>query len=432
MTKNIRNFFKTTIWEMKLENLPVWKRASVKLIKIIVFSLTKLGRDELQMKAPALAFFSLLALVPTLAMVFGIAKGFGLQNVLEAEIESRLALGGELESRLIEFAQSTLQNARGGLIAGLGLVFLFVVIMLVLSNIEYSFNRIWGLRRARSFSIKIRDYFSMIFIGTLLLLISLSLTVALADVPSFFGYLGNAVKFLINLIPYIIVWLLFAFMIIFMPNRRVGFKAGLLAGVISGTLYQLFLNFYIRLQITVSVYNAVYGSFAALPLLLLWMQISWLCLLFGAEVSYAYENVNTRGFHPDYSRISIRGRKLICVWIMQHLVSHFKKPSQPCTAAGISRELEIPAQLVNESLEGLIKAGLVSEVVIPGEDHYAYQPAVSPSNLTLKMVLDAFEEQGLTDMPIKDTPQVRKIKNILEEYDGKLEKSDLNTQLSEL
>lgn len=432
MKNRVREFFKTGIWEIDLDSLPGWKRIPVKFLKIILFSFNKLGRDEMQMKAPALAFFSLLALVPMLALVFGIAKGFGLQNVLETQLKTRLALGGELETKLIEFAQSTLQSARGGLIAGIGLVFLFVTVTLVLSNIEYSFNRIWGLQRSRSFSVKIRDYFSMIFIGTILLLISLSLTVAMSDIPSFFGYLDNVVKFFISLIPYVMIWLLFAFLIIFMPNRRISFKAGLVAGIVSGTLYQIALNFYIRLQITVSVYNAIYGSFAALPLLLLWMQVSWLCLLYGAEVSYAYENVNTRGFHPDYTHISIRARKLVFIWIMQYLVNHFKKKDKACTASCLSHELEIPVQLVNESLEQLIKGGLVSEIVMPGQDSYAYQPGVPLENLTVKEVLDTVEKQGITEIPIKDTPQVRKIKQALHDYDELLKKSDSNLKLIDI
>ena len=432
MKHSIRKFLKTEIWEMNLENEPWWKRKSIKFLKVFIFSLSKLGRDEMQVRAPALAFFSLLAMVPMLALVFGIAKGFGLQNVLEEQLKLRLALGGEVETKLIEFAQSTLQNAQGGLIAGIGLVFLFLTVTLVLSNIEYSFNRIWGLKRSRSFSVKIRDYFSMIFVGTILLLVSLSLTVALSDVPAFFGYLDNVVTFLISLIPYVIVWLLFSFIIIFMPNRRVSFKAGLLAGVVSGTLYQIFLNFYIRLQVTVSVYNAIYGSFAALPLLLLWLQVSWLSLLFGAEVSYAYTNVETQGFHPKFTRISIRARKLVLVLIMQYLVSNFKKSSPSCTTGCLSRELEIPSQLLNESLEDLIKAGLVSETVQSEKDSYAYQPAVSVENLTVKRVLDTVEKQGLTDIPVPDSPQGRKIKKILQQFEERLEKSEANVKLSEI
>ncbi len=432
MMKRVRTFLKSEIWEVKLENLPGWKRAGVKFLKIMIFSFNKLGRDEMQVRAPALAFFTLLALVPMLALVFGIAKGFGLQNVLEDQLKAQIALGGDLEARLIDFAQTTLQSARGGLIAGLGLVFLFVTVTLLLSNIEYSFNRIWGLERSRSLSVKIRDYFSMIFIGTILLLISLSLTVVLADVPSFIGYLDNVVKFFISLLPYVLIWFLFAFFIIFMPNRRVSFKAGLLAGVVSGTLYQLFLNFYIRLQITVSVYNAIYGSFAALPLLLLWIQISWLCLLFGAEVSYAYENVGTRGFHPDYTRISAHSRKLVFVWIMQFITDRFKKGQKPCTVECITEELELPSQLVNSSLEQLIKAGLVSETVLSEKDSYAYQPAVSVEQLTVKKVWDAVEKKGFEDIPVKDSAELQNIQKILKEYDEMLEKSDSNLKLIDI
>jgi membrane protein len=157
-----------------------------------------------------------------------------------------------------------------------------------------------------------------------------------------------------------------------------------------------------------------------------------LCLLFGAEVSYAYENVGTRGFHPDYSRISPYSRKLIVVWVMQYLASRFKKGEKPCTVECLTKELEIPSQLVNSSLEQLIKTGLVSETVLSEGDSYAYQPAVSVENLTVKKVWDAVEKQGIQDIPVKTSDTLQKIQKILKEYDDMIEKSGSNIKLIDM
>lgn len=409
------------------------KRSGIKFLKVALFSFRKLSQDQLLLRAPALAFFSLLSVVPLAALVYGVAKGFGLQEALQRQIQEQLALPGDVNTMILDFARTTLEKARGGLVAGLGLVFLFLTVTLVLSNIETSFNKIWGINKGRSLSVKIRDYFSMIFIGTILLLISLSLTVAITNIPSFFGYLNALITFLIGLVPYIIIWLLFSFLIVFMPNRKVSLKAGLIAGIVSGTLYQLFLNFYIRLQVTVSVYNAIYGSFAALPLFLIWLQISWICVLYGAEVSYAFENVKTMDFRADYTRISHRAQKLILLRIVHHVVKSFEDTDTPApTASRIADDLGISGQLVNHLLEDLVDEGVITETIDKVHDRTGFQPGIPPDELTIHRILKVMEEKGTAEIPVKNDAELRKIRQILADYDDLAQKSSLNLRIGDL
>lgn len=433
MFEKIKKFLKSDIWEIQMETLSGLKKAGIKFLKIILFSFRKLSQDQLLLRAPALAFFSLLSVVPLAALAFGVAKGFGLQDVLQRQLQDQMALPGDVETMILDFARTTLEKAKGGLVAGLGLVFLFVTVTLVLSNIESSFNKIWGIKKGRSLSVKIRDYFSMIFIGTILLLVSLSLTVTLTNVPSVFGYLNKIISFLIGLVPYTIVWFLFAFLIVFMPNRKISLKAGLVAGVISGTLYQLFLNFYIRLQVTVSVYNAIYGSFAALPLFLIWLQISWICLLYGAEVSYAFENVKTLGAKNETASISIKAQKMILLRIVHHIVKRFRDPETPPPSADqIADDLGISGQLVNHLLEDLVDEGLITETINKKHDKTGYQPGISPDELTVHKILKTMEEKGRTDIPVKSDSELREIKNIMDEFDRVVEESSVNIRIEDL
>lgn len=433
MYKKLKNFFKSGIWDIQLETLSGLKRSGIKFLRIILFSFRKLFQDQLLLRAPALAFFTLLSVVPLAALAFGVAKGFGLQDVLQRQLQEHLALPGNIETTILDFAQTTLEKAKGGLVAGLGLVFLFVTVTLVLSNIENSFNKIWGIKKGRSLTVKIKDYFSMIFIGTILLLISLSLTVAITNIPSVLGPINQIISFLISLIPYAIVWFLFAFLIIFMPNRKISLKAGLFAGIVSGTIYQLVLNFYIRLQVTVSVYNAIYGSFAALPLFLIWLQVSWICLLYGAEVSYAFENVKTMGFKTDYSRISIHAQKIILLRIASYIVNCFRDPeTPPPSATQIASELGITGQLVNHLLEDLVEEGLITETFNKENDEAGYQPGIPPEILTVHKILQVMEERGMTDIPMKENSDIRKIKKILGELEKIVEESPENIKIEDL
>lgn len=416
-----------------METLSGLKRVGIKFLKIILFSFQKLSQDQILLRAPALAFFSLLSVVPFAALAFGVAKGFGLQDVLQRLLQDQMRLPGDAETMIMNFARTTLEKAKGGLVAGLGLVFLFVTVTLVLSNIESSFNKIWGIKKGRSLSAKIRDYFSMIFIGTILLLVSLSLTVAITNIPSVFGYLNKVISFLISLVPYSIVWFLFAFLIVFMPNRKISLKAGLIAGIVSGTLYQLFLNFYIRLQVTVSVYNAIYGSLAALPLFLIWLQISWSFLLYGAEISYAFENVKTLGFKSDTTSISVKAQKMIVLRIVHHIVKRFKDSGKPPPSADqIAGDLGISGQLVNHLLEDLVEEGLIAETINKEHDEIGYQPGMPAETLTVHKILKVMEEKGMTDILVKSDPELHEIKNILAEFDRMIGKSRINIKIEDL
>jgi membrane protein len=431
--KKIKKFLKSDIWGIQLETLTGLRKSGVKYLKILLFSFRKLSQDQLLLHAPALAFFSLLSVVPMMALAFGVAKGFGLQDILQHQLQEKLALPGDAEIMILDFARTALEKARGGLIAGLGLIFLFVTVILVFSNIENSFNKIWGIKKGRSLSVKIKDYFSVIFIGTILLLVSLSLTVAIANTHSMFGYLNEIISFLISLVPYIIIWLLFAFVIVFMPNRKISLKAGLIAGIVSGTIYQLALNFFIRLQVTVSVYNAVYGSFAALPLFLIWLQVSWICLLYGAEIAYAYENVKTMGFKGDTTDISIRARKSILLRIVHHIAKRFGDPATPPPSADqIAEDLGISGQLVTRLIEDLVDGRLIVKTINKEHDTTGYQPGVHPDKLTVQKILKAVEDTGTTDIPVRDDSELRRIKKIMAEYDRLVEESSLNVRIEDL
>ena len=427
----MRKFLKSEIWGIRLETLGVPRRAGIRFLKVALFSFRKLSQDQLLLRAPALAFFSLFSVVPMAALAFGIAKGFGLQDVLKKQLQEQLALPWNAETMILEFAQTTLEKTRGGLVAGLGLVFLFLSVALVFSSMEDTFNKIWGIRKGRILSVKIRDYFSVIFIGTILLLVSLSLTVAITNTPSVFGYLDAIISFLISLVPFLLSWFLFTFLIMFMPNRKISLKAGLIAGVVSGTLYQLFLNFYIRLQLTVSIYNAIYGSFAALPLFLIWLQISWICLLYGAEVSYSYEKVETMGFKHD--DISIKTRKIILLRIIHYIVKSFRdSAASPPSADQIARDLEISAQLVNHLLEDLVDEKLIAETIDKKHDRIGYQPGVSPDELTLHKILKIMEEKGTTAIPGNEDAAIRKIIQILDKIERKSEKISSKIKIEDL
>ena len=211
-----------------------------------------------------------------------------------------------------------------------GLVLLFWTVIKVLSNIEASFNSIWGVRQPRSIVRKFSDYLSIILISPLLVILQSSATVfittqisAIADRIALIGFFSPLITLSFKLIPYVLVWVLFTMLYLVMPNTRVKFSSGLVAGVIAGTVYQLFQWFYISLQVGAARYNAIYGSFAALPLFLVWLQVSWTIVLFGAEISFAKQHARDHEFESDTEQASPGLRKMVALQIARLVVLKF-------------------------------------------------------------------------------------------------------------
>jgi membrane protein len=224
----------------------------------------------------------------------------------------------EVMNRVVGFANSLLDNTKGGMIAGIGIVFLLWTVLKLLSHIERSFNDIWDVKKPRTYGRKFSDYLSIMLISPILFILSSSVTVfittqitMITQKVALIGMFSPVIFFMMKFTPYCLMWVLFIFMYILMPNTRVNFSSGMIAGVIAGTIFQIVQWAYVDFQVGMARYNAIYGSFAALPLFLIWIQMSWLIVLFGAEISFAYQYVDTYDFEPDRRRISPAFKKLL-------------------------------------------------------------------------------------------------------------------------
>ncbi|OQC71815.1 MAG: ribonuclease BN/unknown domain fusion protein [Deltaproteobacteria bacterium ADurb.Bin002] len=246
------------------------------------------------------------------------------------------------------------------------------------------------------------------------------------------GSFGPVIFFLLRLLPYTLMWALFTFLYIFMPNTQVKFSVGLIAGIITGTIFQVVEWAYITFQIGVAQYNAIYGSFAALPLFLAWLQLSWLIVLYGAELSFAYQNVETYEFEPDALAASHRLRTLLSLRITHHLVQRFVRGEKPATARDISNQLEIPIRFVNEILFNLVKSDILSMARTEGSEEQGYQPARDVSTLTVQYVIGAMDKRGLNQTPFTQSPEFAALSASLETFDQTMARQPENKLLKDL
>src|SRR5262252_9910508 len=429
-------FLKADIWRLRADKLKPQKAFWITQLRIFLLAIRRFYADKCELRASALTFYSLLSIVPVVAMAFGVAQGFGLEKMLEAQVLASLEGQPEVADRILGFARTLLENTKGGAIAGVGVVVLFWTVVKVLGNIENSFNDIWGIKKARSLERKLADYLSVMMISPVLLITASSVTVLLttqiASMVERLSFLGNAatiIVFVLRLLPYAVIWVLFTFMYAFMPNTKVQLKSALFGGIVAGTLYQFTQFAYIRFQIGVSSYGAIYGSFAALPLFLAWLQLSWLIVLLGAEASFAHQNVATYEFEQDCLTVNPRFKRMTALAVMALCVKKFAQAEKPSTDREIAQNIEVPIRLVRSVISDLAEARLLSEVCGNRLDDIAYQPACDIQCLTIAEINERLDTQGLGAVPIVESLEVQKLRETLKQFQEINEQSPANMKL---
>ncbi|MGE5308768.1 MAG: YihY/virulence factor BrkB family protein [Deltaproteobacteria bacterium] len=375
-------------------------------VRVAAIAVKSFIDDNCALWASTLTFYTLLSIVPLLATIFGIAKGFGLTRLLQAALSTQVEWQRQFVEFLLKFSASALENSRGGLIAGVGVASFFLAIVGLLSSIEQAFNTIWDVRQGRGVARQMADYLSVVFVGTVLLAVSQGATVLItaqlssaAQRVSFLPPISTTLAWLLQLVPFAANWCLFTFLYLFMPNTKVPFYAGAVAGVAAGILFQAAQWFYITLQIGVADYGAVYGSFAALPLFLIWLQMSWTIALFGGELAFSIANRETYGFFPSFPSTSLCLRKKLALAIAGEITRAFVEGRIPPTADHICSSLRIPRLFFSPLARELMDAGMIEKVVSGSLAVSGYRPALPPSRMTHEAVLAALERRGQTYLP---------------------------------
>ena len=432
-------FIKTEVWLLKTSQYHPVLGFLIRQLRIILISIKGFRDHRIQLRASALTYYSLLSIVPVAAMVFGIAKGFGFEVRLENELRKMISEREEMAEVLnyvLEFSNTMLANINGGLIAGVGLIFLFWSIMKLLGNIENSFNVIWQIRKPRVFARKFADYLSMMLIAPILFFLSSTITVYLSDIAgseSIIGEnLGPLLLFIVKLMPYLLILLLFTLLYVIMPNTKVQFKYALNAGFIAGIIFQITQFLYIYFQVGVGRYGAIYGSFVALPLFLIWLQISWLIVLLGAEMSFAYQNLEKYEYESEVLGISRKNSRLLTYLLMHAIVKKFQIGEKPNTSAELSHELGIPVRLVRDIIYDLIEASLLVEAATDSLKENAYLPAFDINLISVGMLFERLEMSGDDRIMAEQSKHLKIFAGIQQSFYDAINNSPANKLLKDL
>jgi len=405
-------FITYEIWRVTEKEVTGIKRFYIFIVKTIILAIRGFQRENLQTKASALTFSTLLAIVPLLAVLVGIATGFGFSDTVRESVMAYFpGLVNEL-TRAFEFADNYLRVAQGGIFIGVGLGLLLYTVINLISSIESAFNDIWQVKTARSWRRKITDYLAFFIILPAMMTLSGGLSLFLSTIRKTYlhdyVFLTPVTDTLLSIAPYVITALIFTVLYMLIPNTKVRFFNALCAGIITGCAFQAFQFLYISGQIWVSKYNAIYGSFAALPLLLLWLQLSWLLCLFGAEITYASQNVKKFSFDRDSKNISRRYKDFLLILITSLIIKRFEKGEKPYSADELSEENCIPIRLTTELLYLLTELGIIQVVRLEPDEHVVhYQPALDIHQISIGFLWKKLDEYGSENFKIDTDGQFK-------------------------
>ena len=401
---SILQFVKTDIWSVSRADVSQRRYFVYKIIKTLYLAIGAFTTKRVTNAAAALTYSTLLAMVPIVAVVFAISRGFGYSKYIETWFRDALSTQPQVAETIIRFVNSYLIHVKGGVILGFGLVLMLFTVLMLTSNIETTFNNIWQVKKQRSIFRTFTDYTTMLFMIPIIIVLTSGVSIFMATVNDSikeYMLLGPMMRLCMKVTPYLIMSVIFIALYMFMPNTNVKFRSAWFPGILAGVAMQMLQFFYIHSQIWVSSYNAIYGSFAALPLFMLWVQISWSICLFGAELTYTNQNLEDYAFMSHTKDISHRHQLLLCALLLSIICKRFEEGRKPYTALDLKLKTNIPIRIINDLLYELSQARLVVEVSTDEKGaESVFQPAESLSNISVGVMIDRLEALGIWNLDI--------------------------------
>ncbi len=413
--KNIESF----IWSEKWKNKAWPIKKFFNFIQIFHLSIKGLKADKIRFYSAALTYYSILSIVPVFALIFAVTKGFNLEKILEKFLLAQLQGQEIVVKKLLELARSLLEKARSGVIAGVGVLFLIWAVIRVFSEIDEAINDIWRVNKRRNLGRKFTDYFSLIIVAPIFYITSNSISIFLSHK---FLYIANYINlphgitslimFSFKLIPLFLLFILFSFVYVYIPTTNVKLKYAFLAGFIIALFYMIFQRITINVYLNINRYSAIYGSLAMLPMLIIWINLSWILILFGAKLAYVAQNFEKALFDLKNYKLNIRNRKLVSMFLWGIIGNYYIKNNKAVSFDELLSLSNIPISVVQICLNDLLKCKLVGKLEDESSKDVSFIPLYDPHVLTVGEFLNSIEIEGITSSV--DIPQIKEI-SILEE-----------------
>lgn len=403
----------------------------VQQYRLLFYTARGLIAHDTLVRSAALTFYTLVSLVPILALLLAVVKGFGLTERFIAGLYDLFPQNGAVIDYAVGFARKALAGTQGGVLAAVGIAALFWAVIRVFGSVESAFNNIWEVRTSRNPTRRYTNYIVLVTIAPILWLSASAL--GQHALQLFDPERTTVTLILTKLSAMVLIWGLFALLYVVVPNTKVLRRSALTAGIVAGTLFLLFQWGYVYLQQWMSSYNAIYGSFAALPLFLIWLQTSWQILLFGGELSFAYQNIDRFAEERESLAISQNARRRILLLVQLEVIRHFRTGAGALPLPELRRRLGLPARIVNESIYQLTQNGLLIEIPDPDNDRdISYAPGRDIGTLSLFDLLETVENRSDAHIELCASPRLERIDRALERLRTAIREATEQTLLTDL
>ena len=387
------------MWRRTTTELDTWyKRLGYRIIRTIVLVVRGFTSKNLNDTAKALTFSLIFAVVPILAMVVAVAKGFGVADIIEKQLNASFLGETNMVPTIMAMVERYLETAQGGVFIGIGILILLWAVYSFFQSVETAFNRIWNVKKSRSILRQATTYIAIVVLIPVLIVCSAGLNIfvrstveSAIQATAFLEFLQTGgVKFL----QFLMCWLLFTVMYIAVPNTKVRFMSALIPGILMGTLFQLLQMLSVYLIALLSRTSIVYGAFATIPILMTWLQYTSLLILIGAQMSYAIQNNEEFEYEQDLNTMSRRYKDFIMLYLLSTIIKRFEVDEAPLTAHELAIRDHLPIRLVNRLLGRMVETGILREVYNEGDEDKCYQPALDTHKISVGMVIERIDAQG--------------------------------------
>jgi membrane protein len=392
LKQDLQRFFKHDLWNLEPSSLSKARRSGLEFLRICALVVKGFREDNCPLHASALTFTAVMAIVPFLVILLAIAKGFGFEIASEKVMLWSVNYGlPDAAQQIIGNLLSTVESASAGAIGSIGTALFLWVAIRMLSNIEETFNLVWGVKTPRPLIDKIRNYIVIMVAAPVLMIIASAGQPIVINMTNRLVWMGPLLTLSLRLVPILIMALAFSIVYIFLPNTKVEFTAALTGAFFSALLAILFQLAIIKLGVGVSKYNKIYGALAAIPIFLFWVQMNWMILLMGAEIAFSVQNTGSYSREKLAIDPSTCSRLCLAFALMKKIAEAFKFDRGPFNTLAYGTENRIPVRLVNDVINILAKNRLVAEAAeYPG----SYIILRDPADISARSIADAILNEG--------------------------------------
>lgn len=411
---DIVRFLRYDMWRRTLtENDSFFRRLGYQIARTVALVIRGFASKNLNDTAKSLTYSMIFAVVPILAMIVAVAKGFGMVDVIEKQLNASFLGETNMVPTVMEMVQRYLDTAQDGLFIGIGIIILLWAVYSFFQSVETAFNKIWNVQHSRSILRQATTYIAIVVLIPVLIVCSAGInifvhttvanTLNVQIVHSFFNQSSG------QLLQFIMCWLIFSWMYIAIPNTKVHLWSGLIPGILMGTLFQLLQMLSVYLIALLGRTSIIYGAFATIPILMTWLQYTSLLILIGAEMSYAIQNNEEFEYEQDLSRMSRRYKDFVMLYLLSVIVKRFENDEAPLTAQELALRDHLPIRLVNRLLSRMVETGVLREVYVEGEEDRTYQPALDTHKISIGMVIDRIDAQGTEEFLQAPTDEMQQL-----------------------